>query len=291
VAKAYKVVFFFGVGKSGWTETQYFNSTSDLTTDALAAGRTLAKARLGLCGEEVTLEAIRVSELGNPNNSRLYPTIGNAGTSGNPAGNPWVGALCTVWATDPNSIVYHRSLILRGLPAVWQSYNAPQPLNPNVTAGYFSAVQKYLTALKTTVTTGFWGIKVTLRGVSTPRYKVAGVTLINPGEYFQITLDPNASLPTWTIGTKIHVRGARGPGSKGLNADAFIKSIPVTGTYLLTSRQKCVTGAVLLNTIPQAYARGNSIVPIDDGAYERLVNKKTGRPFFGTAGRRSSPSC
>lgn len=291
MAKDFKLVMFFGVGKSGWTETIYYKATTDLLFDAYLAASSLAAARLKLLGTEVTLEATRVSELGNPNNSLLTPFILGGGTSGLPAGNPWVGALCSLTAVDLFSNVYRRNMILRGLPAAWQTYNAPEPLNPNANPAFTGAINTYMRKLALARSDGAFSLKVTPRGAATPRYKVTLVELVNPGEFFKITVDPSIPSPPWGVGQKIHVRGARGFGTKGLNADAYIKQITAPGVYVLTSRQKCVTGVVGLTTVAQVYARGNVTIPIEKGIFERLVNKKTGRPFFGTRGRASSPSC
>jgi hypothetical protein len=288
-----KVNFIFNHARWGWTETYYYQSGSGSLTTAMADAILLAQLRAVMTSANVRLEAIRISDLTSKRNSKtIYQSTILAGVNTAASQEPWESALIDLTGVTADGNIYRRKLMLRGFPASWNTWTTTNLLNPTLVPAFAVALNAFFAVLAGTASTGTspWCIRASDRSlVANPKYPITAINVIQPGGYFEITTNP-AVTPALKIGDLVHVSGSRGSGTKGLNSDAYVTE--VTGpVYKLSTRQKCVTQFVEVAGKPELYRRLMLLIPISGFGFERFVKRDTGRPFFGTAGRRAGSRC
>jgi hypothetical protein len=287
-----KVQYIFGMSKWGWTETFYFQTTGSALENVNANAQALGKARCAMLASDAKLEAIRISDTAG-NLEALLKTDGIAFgiNSGKPAGSPWNSLLCRISSVAGGSR-YNRSLMLRGIPLDYYGWVSTNPVNPQIEGQVLFAI-KGLTSALTTSSAGNpsgWCIRGSNRDrTQNPKIVIKGLTTVPPGPNFVV--NPTLPIP-FAQWDKVHVSGARGPGTRGVNADAYITNIdPTTFALTLSSRQTCAGQTIELKGKPVIYGRNYMYFQITTLSAERWVKRDTGRAFFGTAGRRSSKAC
>lgn len=310
-----KITHFFGGKKWGWNEQWYWQAEdSDLPT-AIKDGNLLALARRDFLGTQYSLEAVRVEEVDRFGNSfitglsEIVYDVTKAGP-GKLAGdcqNPWLSAYVR-WRADPGN--YHRNQLLRGIPdsflCIDATYAIPYKFSPAlITAfGTYFAYTRTLPA-KGNVTTGTCAI----RAVSIPNGKAIAKTMTsittNDSGFWLIEVNaaikivqPDGSLADAKAGDVIHVSAPRAPWAKGLSGDH--KIVAVAGSppvYTLNTKQARVCEIDYAGGY-KAWGVNYELFPLADGTTDfpnptlaRIVNKGTGKPFFGTRGRRPAKVC
>lgn len=293
---AAKVVFFFGQGKWGWTETYYWSASSTTLAQAQAAAITLAASRSQLLGLGATLEAIRISDTTGKARPILDTTgVWNStpGSIGSFVSSPWTALLIGISAGNPNTTTYKRSIMLRGVSAEESTWNSLQPTNPTLMPRIKNKLTAFLRILGATSSSGnpsAWCIQGNQRDTTeNPKIPVTVIEVETLTNRFIVGL---AGVPAvgFKQGTQIVVSGSKGEGTKGLNGRAYIAAISGVN-YTLTSVQRCPNETVEFKGNVQAQAVVPTYAPIYAGNFERYVSRDTGRAFFVTRGRRSSPRC
>jgi len=286
-----KIVFFFNQGRWGWTETYYWTAPGGTIQAAKADAYKLAEARLPLLNSNCKLEALRVGDQAvNGAGDLVFTGPSNVAQPGGAAQEPWEALLIDLTATGLPAILYHRKVMLRGLPASWNTWTNAAPIqgpaNPfllNSLTGYGRVLRNLQPGLQ-----GRFAIRASNKNVAvSPRTPIVGASLVQPGGYFVVT---PAAGPTWAIGQRVHVSKAKGPGTRGMNADAYITAIN-GGALTLSSRQTCPSTTVSLEGAAVIYPRNYVYPAITTLSADRFVKRDTGRSFFGTRGRQSSAKC
>lgn len=290
-----KVQYIFGMSKWGWTETYYLTGTGNDLNSLVSNIQTTGKYRTALLAAGANLEAIRVSDVKNPQTAILL-TSGAAFGGGTqlPASNPWNALLVRIDAAIPGAQSYKRSVMLRGLPTAWYAWTITNP------AGAGSQIQgAALGALRTffrslTSSSGGnpsgWCVRASQRDrAANPAVPISSAGVTGAGPYFTVTVPLPVNFTQWQ---KVHISGARGPGTRGLNSDAYVTAVdPATGILTLSTRQKCPGETVQQIGKAIIYARDYIYVQMTAYTFERWVKRDTGRAFFGTAGRRGTKLC
>lgn len=287
-----KVVFIFSQGRWGWTEVYYYFSAGGTLADAEAAGKQLSAARVPLLSGSVSLEAMRVSDVFQRRSSLLDYTL----NGGNPNGSgvaqePWEAAMLDMQATDPTFGVFKRKLMLRGIPAAWNTWTSGAFLTSTLNPNFVTALNAFgLVLTNPTGSPGQWCIRVVNRDPSVnPRTLVTNVSIAaGTGNFQVVVIAPPLPL---ALGQRVHVYGAKGVGTKGLNADAYIIGGSQVAGWILSSKAQCIVPFIQLEAPAYLSTRVPAYVPIARMSFDRFVKRDTGRPFFGTRGARRTSKC
>ncbi len=294
VTTAWKVTMIFGAGKWGWTETYYWGGNSANYSGAYIAATLLVQRRVQFLGQGSSMEAVRFSDVNNSGSGRLVPwgQYGLSPNAGLPCAFPAQSLLVSVAAGPVDGLQYRRSVTLRGIPNVWYTFDIAQPLNPTFVPLFLSRLTAFLSLLQDQNNpSGAWSVRASDRDrIANPSYRANLVRLQQPGGYFIVGFDP-VQAPTWGIGTRVHIGKAKGPGTRGLNADATVLGFDALGGFILSSRQKCPSQTATLTSVARGYKKDIIYVPIRSAVPERFLKRDTGRPFFGTRGRQSGSTC
>jgi hypothetical protein len=288
-----KVVMLFGIAKWGWAETYYYANGSGGMVDAVNAAKQLAGARQKMLSEQVTLEAIRISDMANKFATKFVPAAeipGSQWRQPGPAAPVWLCLLGRLEAAATNGVIYRRPLLLRGLPSNLVTWDPNAPTATVFIPTLVNAFDAMVAILKRTTAgnPAGWSIRGNTRGAGSPDSSIVDTISLEAGTgRFEITAQPN---PNFTVGQKVKVSGVRGPGTRGINGTSYVLKA-VAGVYTLSARQKCPAFIAQITVPGRVRAAANSLVGITDGFPERFVKRDTGRPFFGTAGAQSSDKC
>lgn len=286
-----KIVLIFNQSRWGWTETYYWTSTGGGLKEAVAASGELMASRRQLLSKDVVMEAARVSAVGSPGTSTTSFNVFDANNVSTIASQePWEAFLVGLAAVDDTGIFYNRKIMLRGVPAAWNTWVSNPAQAGNLNGVFRVAINSFLNFLLAPTTSGgLWSIRASNRKLTAnPRIPIGTVTISTPGNNFIVTGRDDNLL--FVKGDRVHVSGARGPGTRGINADAYVTAT-ASGVISLSTSQKCPGETVFLQGKPVIYARAYVFLPISGFQLERWVKRDTGRPFFGTAGRRGSARC
>jgi hypothetical protein len=141
-----------------------------------------------------------------------------------------------------------------------------------------------------------WGLHARNRlNFGATAVKITSVVVL-PGSSNRFTiLAANATNP-FVEGSRIHVHGATGCGTQGLNGDhvvvkATTAAAPSTMQYTVDQQQCCPGATMNYNGGAFAYSLAYTYPAIHHGKWARTVSKRTGRPFIGTRGRRTKRTC
>lgn len=310
-----KITFFFGGRKWGWAEQWYWTGVDRVLQDVLQDARVLAGARRSFLGTLYSLEAYRVEEVDIGGNSFItgnsiisYNRLGaGPGDYGGVCQNPWQALLARFYADGDE---YARNVLLRGIPddklCIGATYAVPYafPLDlTNKLKNFFGLITN-----GTAAGTSLIG-RVAMRAVSEPlgkdiHVKVIDVTVAGNGKFVITTNDPiqvrgaGGVLRDALVGDTIHVHGPRASWARGLSADHKVITATAAAPWIYGLSGKQVrTCAVEYNMNAIAWGVNRILVtftPADPATgivnpeLSRPVNKKTGKPFFGTRGRRPS---
>jgi hypothetical protein len=288
-----KVVFFFNQDRWGWTETYYLNILQGYLSEALSMAKTLADVRVPMLSKSCVFEAIRVSDLDNPRSSILsYYRNPNITPNTLSEQEPWEAGLVDLTAsqTIPFPYRFSRKLMLRGLPLAWNNWSSADPLAPPINPLFNSVFLNFIGVLTNAGgTISLWSMLVLDRTPTVnKRVPITAVATQSQGGYFQVTTDNSSP---FFLGQKIHVYGASGPGTLGLNGDGVIIAVGAAGTYTISRKQACSSATVQLLTATTMASKFKFLIPISEGQFDRFVKRDTGRAFFGTRGRQSGVRC
>ncbi len=289
-----KVVFFFNYSQWGWTETYYYNRSTGGIPEAETAAFNLAAARRPLLSNNANLVAVRVSDMGSKESSTLnFSGFGNQYNSALPGQEPWQSLLCLAYAKDTPGNIYHRTLMLRGLPLAWNGWSSTDSVTSIFSPALLQALSGFFTVLTTINANigGTWCIRAAgLANALNVQIPVQSVALVQPGSFYSVQVSPGAT-PTFAFGQKIHLSKFKGYAIGGLLGDHYINVPPVAGLYTLSARQCGAPSPPIITTPGVIYGKNTALLPIYYAAPERFVKRDTGRAFFGTRGRASSRAC
>lgn len=323
----YKMTAFYNDQQWGWSDTFYY-STSKLfdSNDLLNMAQAFAQRFNTANASDVLLQGVRVTALDplepllkSAGQSQLFtPTQLNIGTpaTGFPSQSPWAAGLLTIPDT---SGTFKRPWLVRGLTDLWMS---PRPgvAAANLTGAnsglalpnaqflqwivnnnlkLFGGLVNGVVGAKTF--TGAFALRARNRNpAATFPSRILGVALAADNQHLVYTVNANIGLPSppYTVGQRIIVRGAKFVCGKGGNGSMSVTAVAagtLSGTWLVTTTAKwcCYPQLPVLKvggygTLSLAvyglFGLGNS-------SFERIVKRDTGRPTFGTAGRRSAKCC
>lgn len=272
-----KVQFLFSAGKNGWSETYYCQS-SDLTTGFNAA-LALARKRWTLLASPAAIDYIRVSDAENPRRSTItgigggtaYPMSYEAYAT--ESDTPWQAQLVSL---SNNAADLQRQLYVRGNAD--GVFDRGDPANADATLW----TQKFTTQFKPEITSGTWFIKKRQRNITgVTRFNIANISP-NGTDATQTDLLFDTTAPTTQPGDFIVVYRI-----KGLRPAMGLVRVIGDGATNLTKRV-FFTLPASFNYTGGAYAI-QYVVSYEAIAYcnwQRTTERKTGRPFGVTRGRR-----
>lgn len=320
-----KVVLFFNGPGFGWSESFYINIsdvTRDWFADALAAGAILVNARKSVVPQPITLTAMRVEMLGfGLARSQLkYAPNYNLGPSAltAAAGPPWVGWL---YSEQDISGAIHGQRIFRG----WASVDVIgfEAAGSKLVLGLpkrVQALQQQMNnvlgqsgkgpagGLYTWVIPGYNRVEA---GPSPPTPSpILNITNVSTTPQGKLVFTVDADDPNIRQNGHILVHTARAKCITGVSGQTRVTNVQ-RGTpplVITTSHRFCCVGADLSqitgtvrNVVPVFYQYGQTTslqngVPGMSGnpspiAAKRTVERKVGRPFFGTAGKAKGKCC
>lgn len=261
-----KITFIFNSAKNGWSESWYMTNVADLTT-AIANAQSVVVPRLGLCGANVSMEAMRVINADSPRQGKLVDqsTQFNKTTYQQQADNPWNCLL--VGAT---AAAYRRSMYLRGSPDAW--YGRPDIAGGGVPISY-TLCDKNLGILFTAMQGAGFCLRVKSKEAANPAVVVTAWSILNG----IITLTA-AGLNT-VKGQYYQVSGQRSYGLNGIYQAAVTQADALSFNTNLVAFPTIYTGGLQVRPVVTLY------VPVDGLTRERQTERKTGRAFFVTRGR------
>ncbi|MGL4555274.1 MAG: hypothetical protein ACRC33_29255 [Gemmataceae bacterium] len=293
----WKVVFFINFGDRGFTET-YYKASQEPIPAVNAQVNALALARARLLGGpspqdngiDITpsLVAIRVGIVGKPGVTALKfttPDISAANKGNGKSGPIEVGV--NLLMHDANR-QYRRIHLLRCLPWVWQPDDFPGDRSVEVESTVFrDRANEFMRVLRgqgeNSTDKPRWALKVVDKAEPAPRIKILKVLKDGNPARFVLELEEH----TFKIGDDVKVEGVRGPGTKGLAGTHIVK-------YVAFDRKVTLAEVACDVCTPKPTNFGKiSLVKLDypDIAHVKFYkwgNRKTGRNFFDTRGRRSA---
>jgi hypothetical protein len=295
IATGFKLTQFFNEGIFGWSETLYWAKEGGLFGDVIDDVRTLNNARRRILASTAALVGTRISTFGSSTTGAYLDTA--AADNHGPGLVPseatdtpvWNGLLLRMVTDDA---LYKRSLIVRGLPPSWIQWSK------EATPGLTDIGRKQMNAYQSLLANS---------GLAGNRSKLLGIICLH-GRSFTLkdtkAIGIDAAVPSadgcgtiltvdlttdYKIGDKIHIGKATGCGTKGLNGDGLVTKLP-TGNTIQVSNKPCCCGpydykptGVLSKILYFLYANTGCVD-------SRVVERDTGRPFFGTRGRRRTCS-
>lgn len=310
-----KLTWFFGGLKWGWSESWFWYRESGTLQDALRDARVLAIQRRKFLGTVYSIEAYRAEETDYSGMSFLTGAslisyningCGPGELAGN-CQNPWQALYERFYAGPQGE--YAKNVYLRGIPddkmCIGTGYAVPFafPLTLITPLNLWNGLITNGSIAGTTLV-GNIGINV----ASEPQGKAKKVTITSivvvNGKWRITTSGPIQMFGPDGVGNRnagvgdvIHVHGPRAGWSRGLSADHTVTSAALSApwVYDLSGRQKRIC-EIDYNMNAVAWGVNPIITDVLDSVLgtlvnpeiSRPVNKKTGKPFFGTRGRRSA---
>jgi len=268
----FAVTQFFEQGKSGWTETWY-TSAAGHTQAAERWFAELSSPRIAMCGNNVKITALRVSDILIDRDSRLEGA--NLFAAQNPpADYPGLGVLVNIHSTP----IYYRSQIFRGPPDDWILTDESGRPYPSATW------RMKFDAFRARLVGHSWAIRVCDRG-----------DLTNPASQIKTVADTGLGLLTITTtaahnltpGARIKIKGATGASAVGVWTKTPRGEYQVQDSTSATAFQ-------IAEAVPPGYVyRGKGTVRkvifrlavIDDSTVREPRTRRAGRIFFVPAGR------
>lgn len=308
----YKVIIFFKTDSQGWTETLYWEHPTFGEGTLQQDIRDLLVPRRALLGTDAFVQGYRYTDLTltvNPlTGARVtsHPSVlkrrtapgSSAGTAPDKVGNPWSCFLVNLYNL---SEVYRRSFLLRGMPQIWDLWTSTNPVVPVLPALMETALNNWATVLAGPIVDApntRAGTRWCLLGRSKDANQVGPVDILavntfsNEDPRFTILIP---QLPAFVIGDIVHVHNVRACTARGINGDSVVVGVSslLPGFQTLTlSKRQCCTGGIVYTGKGKATKVIRSVyAPIAKVRYGRTVNRKSGRPFFGTRGRQSAKCC
>lgn len=258
----WRATFFFEAPGFGWTESFYRDADSyDAMTTAAEA---LAKQRIGLCGEGVTMPSVRISDTAKFRDFGLHSMTFNSGTESSSAAShvkPYNRLLVNLVNAE-----YRNRIFLGGVAA--SEYLGDKPVNAG---SDFKQKLKYFAAQ---LKKDQWAMKVQARFA--PDFvggDVAGVTNAQP---IVVTTSANHTV---TAGQQVRIRGVKG--NKAANGLWYV-DVPSPTTLSLrgSTGDGAYIGGGAWRVIKSVYKIIQSVELV------REVSHKTGRPSSQPVGRR-----
>lgn len=293
----FRVTLYFNTGAWGWTEAYLFTApTLNYTLMSTQLPR-LCALRKAFLSNLANIVGIRLSAMNDDTtvqSTKIFFTRADGcgpGALDDPKGQATIGngVLCDV---RNDTGLYHRALILRGLPfdaARW----SPDVLQPDYPPEFLGPLNIFLGQLQNPNPNAINGLsyRSALRGrIHDPAINLqtdilSGVTSAD-GCHVDITVNDAA---LWNLGEPVHVHNVRGTNYKGIDGDG--KILTLTDNTFKFSRKPCCCGTTTLTANGFAYLILYAWYFVDSAVLERTVKRATGRPFFGTRGRRRRCSC
>jgi hypothetical protein len=256
------VLLFNGVGPCGWTELIYVAGTDP---QQVVNGLTSwINARLALVGQETTLLAIRVTQVGVPGVSNIFP-INRTGPTGQHTDTPWQALLCKLGAAAGSQ----RNFWLRGIPDTWISNGTFTDWVLDGPGGVPSTLVKSFLA-------------ITANGVFRINAINRNITL--EADVISVTAAGAVTLNGAGLGVAIgdNVRFLRTKYDGGGNVTGTFRVLTVAGDISFTLK-----GWSMGKTVSKGTMRQLIYVPqaITSGLIDRIGLRKVGRPFAPYHGR------
>lgn len=309
-ATNFKVTFFFGFKKWGWTETLYWTSdTADIEACEDDA-RTLALARRRFLGQMASLEAVRIDGCDATGQTFFIGVCeikfgssgaGNGGLTG-ACLNPWLAYATRFYTRDR---LYAANFFFRGIPADYLCFNSshrvpfPTPdklLTPMKTwaalvtknkdpfGGGVALVGSKYQGLDTPV--GTWSIRANEKAdfleptVGRGGARQVKEVALDPSGYFTIVMDYPV---VFSLATKVHLHGFKGDGLQNLNGDAVVTS-NATNPMVLNKQQMPSGCTIKYDGRGVVWKLKTAIFPPTNGTLSRPIRRATGLTHFGTKG-------
>jgi hypothetical protein len=288
-----KTTFTFGQDRWGWQEVYYYDEVDGTLATALTNSLALATLRIGILSRSVFLESVSVANLVNKRSAiRRFNVEPNASPGTLVSQEPWEVAMFDLNGYDAGGNRFTRKLMMRGIPAVWNTWSQASPLNPVVNPNFKVAYTAFLDALAGTGSTGAgrWCIRGRNR-TTNPANSAAliGVSLEPLTGRFIVTTDATR---VFTAGERVHIYTTRNHAPRGLAGDAYVLArIGLSAEYVVNRRPSCPGNSILLEGPALMKVTGISLIPITAGYFDRFVKRDTGRALFGTRGRQQASSC
>lgn len=258
----YRATFFLNMPSSGWTETFYMDAASP--TDVAAKASALAKARIGLCGQGVAIENVRISDEAVKRDYGLFPLqFGSESDSTDPSGH-----VKGFQALVVNLIhgAYRNRLYMRGIKM--SDYLGDKKVN--VDSGFVSNFNNWKSRLKV----DGWLMRTQKRFEPGTNYNILGATTATPS-----VITVQAGLAA-TSGDQLVVTGLK-PSSMGLNSTWFCDKVDDTHFSL---RGSVGEGTYLGGGVVRK--RELQYISIDDCAIIKETSRKSGKNSGQSVGRR-----
>jgi len=252
----YRCQAFYQSGITGWSET-YF-TTQNTSQLALNALNSLMPSRMSLSTPDVSCQYQRVSDEALFRDSNVSENVYTGTYSTGGTSDPtFVALLFRLSASD----YYRRSLFLRGVP---DNLIVAQLFQPGGT--WVNNYRQFQAAL-----IGSWQIRAFLRLATTP---LNGLLISNTG---LVTTLQNHGI---AVGNTVRFR--RVITTPRTTGDHLVIAVPSPTTFQLQQWKPAVTYANPF-IVQQSIIQGAQIT---QAIWERLVSRKTGRPFDLPRGRR-----
>jgi len=270
VPTIWKTLYIFNSGRRGWSEVWYQNRSaiSETVTPAI----NFATKRFPLLGGGAALEAIRISLVGQPQTSMVFPF--SHPDAGGEAAIQLVedGALYRV---NTGSLVYRKTASLRAVPDDVMVYN-PTTGKTELNPAWKSKFDAWIASM----TSNEMNIRVRQKtGAGATETTVTNITVDGDGNMV-FTVAGLVGNP----GDKFTVKGATGPDKRLINGTHYIKSN--NGTTVVTRSKFDDPSTIQDNTFGKARPYIIDYVVPSGGVPLRPVVRQTGRAFFVPAGRR-----
>jgi hypothetical protein len=293
----FKATCLYNEGNIGFSETAYCTATDDNPNQFTADLKALVRTRLAISVEQVSFVGARVSVVGNPGITGVYEPSDLAlftGTNGSNAEFPSLGVLSYVGTPGG---AYHRTMITRGLDALDVTYDPANPGTPVFSATFKSLIQQYYAVLRNSLIPGggkvaTWCILALSKDPTINGKKpLFNINTSANGCFFTFT----SATSTLTLGQKVRMSGAKGRGLSGFNGSGIVLDVETVGgitTYTVSRSPKCCGGGPFFSKT-QAYVKPSVKQPfaITSISPERFSDRKTGRSFGVTPGRRPTAGC
>lgn len=257
----FSATFFFNLPSSGWTE-RYFMSAADPTVVA-AKAQDLAKARIGLCGEGVAIENVRISDEAVKRDYGLFPlSFGTEADSTEPTGHSKSFQALVINLVSGQ---YRNRVFLRGIGMA--NYLGDKKVN--VMSDFTSKFNNWKSRLKS----DGWLMRVQSRFEANVNYAITNITTATPPV---VTFAAGLGIAT---GDQAVLTGVKG--MKAANGTFFVNKL--TDTTLS-----------LRGVVPdQDYIGAGSIrkksliyLPINDCTIIKETSRKAGKNSGQSVGRR-----
>lgn len=310
-----KITHTFGGLKWGWQEVWYWTLEDGTIEDAISDGNLLALARRDFLGTNYALEAVHAEEVDRFGNSFLTGrseiaynvTRAGPGKLAGSCQNPWLAAYIR-WRSDTGH--YHRNQLLRGIPdnhlCIDAAYKIPHMFPATLTTA-FSAYFAYVKVLPAKGNSMVGTCSIRAASVPTGKAIAKNITSItvNPSGFWLIEVSAavkivqaDGTLADAAVGDVIHVSAPRKPWAKGLSDDHRISAVAGSPpVYTLGTKQardceiSYAGGSKAWGVNYELFSLAEGTEAVPNPTLARIVNKGTGKPHFGTRGRRSARVC